>query len=99
MHRLRLTGFRCYESAQLDLDARPVVLTGVNGAGKTNLLEAISLLAPGRGLRGARLDEMDRQGAPAGEGWTVAASVATPGGSRFSTGKAGTAAVGRIIRS
>jgi DNA replication and repair protein RecF len=80
VHRLRLTGFRCYESAQLDLDARPVVLTGANGAGKTNLLEAISLLAPGRGLRGARLDEMDRQGAPAGEGWTVAASVATPGG-------------------
>ena len=80
MFRLRLAGFRCYESAQLDLDARPVVLTGANGAGKTNLLEAISLLAPGRGLRGARLDEMDRHGAPEGEGWTVAAAVATPGG-------------------
>ena len=56
------------------------MLTGANGAGKTNLLEAISLLAPGRGLRGARLDEMDRCDTPAGEGWTVAASVATPGG-------------------
>jgi DNA replication and repair protein RecF len=86
VHRLRLTGFRCYERAQLDLDSRPVVLTGANGAGKTNLLEAISLLAPGRGLRGARLDEMDRQtdrkarSEDAGAGWTVAASVATPAG-------------------
>jgi DNA replication and repair protein RecF len=60
------------------------VLTGPNGAGKTNLLEAVSMLAPGRGLRGARLEEMDRHGAPersdADGGWTVAASVATPGG-------------------
>jgi DNA replication and repair protein RecF len=86
--RLRLTGFRCYAHAQLDLDARPVVLTGPNGAGKTNLLEAISLLAPGRGLRGARLEEMDRRDPPrsetagdgSGEGWTVAASLATPAG-------------------
>ncbi|HCO55440.1 MAG TPA: DNA replication and repair protein RecF, partial [Pelagibacterium sp.] len=44
---------RNYPSAALDLDHRHVVLTGENGAGKTNLIEAISLLAPGRGLRRA----------------------------------------------
>lgn len=76
--RLAVTRFRCYESVRLSPDARPVVLTGANGAGKTNLLEAVSLLAPGRGLRRARLAEMDRHG-DAG-GWGVAATVSTPQG-------------------
>jgi len=106
--RLRLTGFRCYESAHLDLDARSVVLTGPNGAGKTNLLEAVSLLAPGRGLRGARLEEMDRHdgadgnGAPApadGEGWAIAASVNTGAGTvDIGTGHRPDAANRRIVR-
>jgi DNA replication and repair protein RecF len=97
--RLRLTGFRCYESAQLDLDARSVVLTGPNGAGKTNLLEAVSLLAPGRGLRGARLDEMDRRSAEDGQGWAIAASVATPAGTvDIGTGRKDDAANRRIVR-
>jgi len=55
---LSLTNFRSYRAAQVELSrAGPVVLTGANGAGKTNLIEAISLLAPGRGLRRATLDE------------------------------------------
>ena len=64
VEELTLTAFRCYRSASLSLDARPVVLTGSNGAGKTNCLEAVSLLAPGRGLRGAELRELIRT--PAG---------------------------------
>ena len=76
--RLAVTRFRCYESIRLAPDARPVVLTGANGAGKTNLLEAVSLLAPGRGLRRARLVEMDRHGDTGG--WGVAATVSTPQG-------------------
>jgi DNA replication and repair protein RecF len=51
--RLTLTDFRNYASLRLGVDAGLVALTGANGAGKTNILEAISLLAPGRGLRGA----------------------------------------------
>ncbi|HIK63556.1 MAG TPA: DNA replication and repair protein RecF, partial [Henriciella marina] len=47
--RLRLKDFRNYESLSLDLDGRHVCLFGANGAGKTNLLEAISQLGPGRG--------------------------------------------------
>ena len=48
VRRLTLTNFRSYHAAQVVLDrAGPVVLTGANGAGKTNLIEAVSLLAPG----------------------------------------------------
>jgi DNA replication and repair protein RecF len=59
IRRLTLTNFRSYHAATLGLDqAGPVVLTGANGAGKTNLIEAISLLAPGRGLRRATMEEI-----------------------------------------
>ena len=63
LKELRLTQFRSYPSLSLKLDdsLAPVVLTGSNGAGKTNLLEAISLLAPGRGLRSARLSDIARK--------------------------------------
>jgi DNA replication and repair protein RecF len=59
IRRLTLTNFRNYHAAQIELaSAGPVVLTGANGAGKTNLIEAISLLAPGRGLRRATMEEL-----------------------------------------
>ena len=69
--RLRLTDFRSHASLDLKLDARPVCLWGSNGAGKTNVLEAISQLGPGRGLRAAALPEMTRHGASSG--WTISA--------------------------
>jgi DNA replication and repair protein RecF len=79
--RLTLTAFRSYSRLRVDLDRRPVVLTGANGAGKTNLLEALSFLAPGRGLRAAKLTTVsqtaigpalvDQPRAPAA--WAVAA--------------------------
>ncbi|MFT5539415.1 MAG: DNA replication and repair protein RecF, partial [Alphaproteobacteria bacterium] len=56
---LCLTAYRNYSSLRIETDPRPVVLTGANGAGKTNLLEALSYLGPGRGLRGARLADVD----------------------------------------
>lgn len=58
--RLALSDFRCYENLNLHADPRPAVLTGANGAGKTNILEAISFLAPGRGLRRARMQDVTR---------------------------------------
>lgn len=60
VRRLSLADFRSYPSLDLALDAKLVVLTGENGAGKTNLLESLSLLAPGRGLRRAELSECAR---------------------------------------
>lgn len=58
IRRLALSNFRSYRAASLEVGASLVVLTGENGAGKTNLIEAISLLAPGRGLRRATLEEI-----------------------------------------
>ena len=78
LSRLRLSHFRNYASAALDLDGRHLVLVGPNGAGKTNLLEAISLLSPGRGLRGASFDEVAAQGSDGS--WAVAVTVETPAG-------------------
>lgn len=74
IRRLTLTNFRSYHAAQMTLDrAGPVVLTGANGAGKTNLIEAISLLAPGRGLRRATLEEMAF--AEGDGGWAISAEI------------------------
>lgn len=71
--RLRLTDFRNHTALDLKLDERPVCLWGANGAGKTNILEAISQLGPGRGLRAAALPDMTRHDAAGG--WTVAATL------------------------
>ena len=63
---LRLTNFRSYSFLDLKLDESflPVVLTGANGAGKTNILEAVSFLTAGKGLRGARLSDVGRRSSP-----------------------------------
>ncbi len=83
--QLTLTDFRSYAGLRLDVDARPVVLTGANGAGKTNLLEALSFLAPGRGLRGTRLSQAGRQiqrgvANQTTVPWAVAVKLTTPDG-------------------
>lgn len=75
---LTLENFRNYRSLSLALPPGPVVLRGHNGAGKTNILEAISLLAPGRGFRHAKLREMDAL-AGSGAPWVVAATITTNG--------------------
>ena len=70
---LTLSHFRSHRAARLAFDGRPVAIVGANGAGKTNILEAISLLSPGRGLRRAAADEMARK--PEALGWKVIADV------------------------
>ncbi len=73
IRRLTLTNFRSYRAAQIEIGDGPVVLTGQNGAGKTNLIEAISFLVPGRGLRRATLDEA---AFTEGDGsWAISAEV------------------------
>lgn len=66
--RLSLTNVRSHRDALLLPGAGFVALTGENGAGKTNILEAVSLLVPGRGLRGAALGEIARSDGPGGFG-------------------------------
>ena len=63
---------------RLDLAPVPVILTGANGSGKTNLLEAISLLVPGKGLRRAPASELQHK--DTATPWAVAADLATPTG-------------------
>lgn len=58
VHQITLTNFRNYETARLKSEAPIIVVTGENGAGKTNLLEAVSLLSPGRGLRHAQISDL-----------------------------------------
>ena len=72
--RLTLTDFRSYASATIDTGPGFVLLSGENGAGKTNVLEAVSLLSPGRGLRGAALSDMQRIGGEGG--FAIAAKLA-----------------------
>ncbi|MEQ9228563.1 MAG: DNA replication/repair protein RecF [Parvibaculum sp.] len=100
LSRLVVTDFRSYARAELALDGRPLVLTGENGAGKTNLLEAVSLLSPGRGLRGAAYAEIARDGGQGG--WAVAATLeAEHGPVRIGTGiepGADTASRSRSVR-
>src|ERR1700712_101904 len=71
--RMILTDFRSYPMLDLDVPSRMTVLTGDNGVGKTNLLEAVSLLGPGRGLRRAEIAECARDGG--GGGWAVAVTI------------------------
>lgn len=86
--RLKLTDFRNYAEASLTMDERHVVLTGDNGSGKTNLLEAVSFLSPGRGLRRAVLSDVTRVGAAGG--FTVFADL---------EGREGEVAIGTGIES
>ncbi len=94
LSRLVLTDFRNHEEAVLSPERGFVVLTGENGAGKTNVLEAVSLLAPGRGLRRAALSDMARQGGSGGFG--VAATL--DGDVEIGTGTQPAAPERRIVR-
>ena len=78
LHRLTLTDFRSYAALTWRPAARISVLHGPNGSGKTNLLEALSLLVPGRGLRSARHADLPRIGGSGG--WAVNARFHTPDG-------------------
>jgi DNA replication and repair protein RecF len=66
IRRLSVSHFRSYKMAEIETSRQMVVLTGNNGAGKTNLIEGISLFSPGRGLRRATIEEMGREGAEVG---------------------------------
>jgi len=74
---LRISHFRSHKKIHIETSGSPVVLYGANGAGKTNILEALSLLSPGRGLRRARVDEMARM--PESLGWKLRATLRSLG--------------------
>jgi DNA replication and repair protein RecF len=77
LDRIQLANFRNHRDTRVDDTAQFNLLIGENGAGKTNVLEAISLLAPGRGLRRASLVDMPAQGG--GGGFAVSADLGVRG--------------------
>jgi DNA replication and repair protein RecF len=86
LRRIGLTNFRNYTDCRLQLDASSVILTGRNGSGKTNILEAVSLLSPGRGLRGAPFADLARLSG--GGNWGVSAQLVLNGDEiRLGTGQ------------
>jgi DNA replication and repair protein RecF len=80
IEQLTLTDFRNHETLRLEPEGQLIILHGSNGAGKTNILEAVSLLVPGRGLRRAAIADMARKTGPGG--FTVSAQA---NGSQFGT--------------
>lgn len=78
VRRVRLQNFRSHAAFDLPVSGPCVILTGDNGVGKTNLLEALSFLAPGRGLRRAALSEIDRHDGPGG--WSMQVDLDLPHG-------------------
>ena len=70
---LTLSHFRSHKISKLSLDGRPVVVFGNNGTGKTNILEAVSLFSPGRGLRRATANDITRD--PEAIGWKIEGRV------------------------
>lgn len=94
--RLKLTDFRNYPTLTWQPAARIAVLYGANGSGKTNLLEAVSLLVPGRGLRGARAADLARQGSAGA--WAVAGRFHTADGDTDIGTGAGAAHERRVFR-
>ena len=83
--RLTLTDFRNYQFLRINAEPGIIIVHGENGSGKTNILEAISFLTPGRGLRGARLADIKRIVIPENDeyrpeiisplNWAIAAEV------------------------
>lgn len=67
--RLALSHFRSHKKSTIEVDTRPVAIYGPNGAGKTNILEAVSLFSPGRGLRRSSAVDMARK--PEALGWKL----------------------------
>jgi DNA replication and repair protein RecF len=102
VERLALTNFRSYASATMETDAGPQVIAGPNGSGKTNLLEALSLLAPGQGLRRVPFGDLARSSGDGG--FAVSARAHTLAGpADLGTGLAPGAGgqgerVGRIVK-
>ena len=73
VEKLVISHFRSHRALEIPCDPRPVAIYGANGAGKTNILEAVSLLSPGRGVRRATAAEMVRK--PENLGWKIKAVV------------------------
>lgn len=96
---LRLENYRSYETLEAEFDGRPVVLFGANGSGKTNVLEALSLFAPGRGIRRAKTDDLARRsGGGCADRWSVFSVLADSEVEKIGTGSMDGRPSRRVVR-
>ncbi len=79
INKLKLANFRNHEEFSIDVESSIVAITGKNGTGKTNILEALSLLVPGKGLRRAALAELQNQSIARENPWSIYAEVENEG--------------------
>ncbi len=96
---IKLFNFRSYDNKVLtDLSAGLVVVFGANGTGKTNILEALSLFSPGRGLRGARVMEIQRNSSK--DPWAISGILQSSYGEeiKLGTGLSPSGTEKRIVR-
>jgi DNA replication and repair protein RecF len=101
VERLALTNFRSYATANITTDAGPQVIVGANGSGKTNLLEALSLLSPGQGLRRVPFGDLARSGGDGSFAVSVRAHTlagAADIGTGLTLGSGSSERAGRLVR-
>ncbi|MGU3399353.1 DNA replication/repair protein RecF [Brucellaceae bacterium D45D] len=98
VRRLKLSDFRNYAELTLPLGPGHVVLTGENGSGKTNLIESLSFLSPGRGLRRASYDDVARVSGHDGFAIHATLDCMIYGEAEIGTGTAGGGEGGRKVR-
>lgn len=67
--KLNLTDFRNHSFTSIITDKKFIALVGKNGSGKTNIIEAISMFASGKGLRSAQL--LEQSNVNGNGGWSV----------------------------
>ncbi|MDC1134063.1 AAA family ATPase [Alphaproteobacteria bacterium] len=83
LKKLNLQKFRNHLNLNLILSDSPILIYGENGCGKTNILEAISLLGPGKGLRKSKSEDYLLKNISSNEEnrlWGVNADLQTPSG-------------------
>jgi DNA replication and repair protein RecF len=67
--KLNLTDFRNHSYSSITTDKDFILLTGSNGSGKTNILEAISMFSASKGLRSSNL--VDQSNTKGSGGWSI----------------------------
>ncbi len=82
LKRLKLQAFRCFDQREFEFEGKHIFISGANGAGKTAILEALSVFAPGRGLRQSKLSEIQSQQMQ-NQAWCVNLDLLTPHGQSF----------------
>ena len=103
LETLNLKNFRNHNNLSMTIPKSSILIYGENGCGKTNILEAISLLSQGKGMRKSKTEDYLSQSVLTNEGeksWGINADIVTPDGKvNIGTGlKENSQSKSRIVR-